>query len=297
MASPIDPVQAELVETLEQAGTQTKQLENVLARMMKVLVDNGFQIAVDVVGMTNEIEQKIALAQRDTKRINGMLDHLEELLGTFALLTSTLNLDQVLEEVMDMVIKLTNSERAYLMLRNQDSGELSMAIARNWDRETLSEGDAIFSRSVVMSALEQGKPIVTTNAQADQRFQNALSIVSNHMRAILCVPLILRGQTVGVLYADNRINQSIFEPDYIPIFAAFGTQAAIAIENARMYTRVREDLNEALNQLENLRIEIDQSKVDRQVEEISESDFFKQLTQSARTLRARQANNSGAVVK
>ncbi|MDZ4763837.1 MAG: GAF domain-containing protein [Chloroflexota bacterium] len=295
MASPIDPVQAELEETLAEAGTQTKQLENILARMMKVLIDSGFQVAVDVVGMAAEIQQRIELAQRDTKRINGMLDHLEELLATFALLTSTLELDQVLEEVMDMVIKLTNCERAYLMLRNQETGELSMAIARNWDRETLSEGDAVFSRSVVMSALEQGKPIVTTNAQADQRFQNAMSIVSNHMRAILCVPLVLRGMTVGVLYADNRINQAIFEPDYIPIFGAFGTQAAIAIENARMYSRVKEDLNEALNQLESLRIEIDHSKVDRQVEEISESDFFKNLTATARSLRARQTKTTSVV--
>lgn len=292
MASPIDPIQEELVNTLAEANTQTRHLESILARMMKVLIDSGFQVAVDVVGMTAEIGQRIELAQRNTTRVNGMLDHLEELLATFALLTSTLNLDQVLEEVMDMVIKLTNSERAYLMLRNQDTGELTMAIARNWDRETLTESDAVFSRSVVMSALEQSKPIITTNAQSDIRFQNAMSIVSNHLRSILCVPLVLRGSTVGVLYADTRINQAIFEPEYVPIFAAFGTQAAIAIENARTYTRVKEDLNEALNQLESLRIEIDHAKVDRQVEEISESDFFKQLSESARSLRARQANGN-----
>jgi GAF domain-containing protein len=258
--------------------------------MMRVLVDNGFQIQVDVVAMTVEIEQNIAQAERDAKKVNAMLDHLEELLATFALLTSSLELDQVLEEVMDIVIKLTGAERAYLMLRNQDTGELSMAIARNWDRETLIEGDAVFSRSVVMSALEQGTPIVTTNAQSDTRFQNAMSIVSNNMRSILCVPLVLRGVTVGVLYADNRITQAIFQPEYVPVFGAFGTQAAIAIENARMFRKVKEDLNLALTQLESLRIEVDETKLSRQVEEITKSEYFKHLTESVRSLRQRNTD-------
>lgn len=287
MTSLIDPVQANLETTLAQVTQQSRQLEAILSRMMRVLVDNGYQIQVDVVGMTVEIEQNIAQAERDAKKVNAMLDHLEELLGTFALLTSSLELDQVLEEVMDTVIKLTGAERAYLMLRNQATGELSMAIARNWDRETLTEGDAVFSRSVVMSALEQGTPIVTTNAQSDTRFQNAMSIVSNNMRSILCVPLVLRGVTVGVLYADNRITQAIFQPEYVPVFGAFGTQAAIAIENARMFRKVKEDLNEALTQLESLRIEIDETKLNRQVEEITESEYFRQLSESVRSLRQR----------
>lgn len=287
MTSTIDPVQASLEMRLAQAAQRSRQLETILSRMMHVLVDNGFQIQVDVVAMTAEIEQNIAQAEHDAKKVNAMLDHLEELLGTFALLTSSLELDQVLEEVMDTVIKLTGAERAYLMLRDQDTGELSMAIARNWDRETLTEGDAVFSRSVVMSALEQGTPIVTTNAQLDARFQNAMSIVSNNMRSILCVPLVLRGFTVGVLYADNRITQAIFQPEYVPVFGAFGTQAAIAIENARVFRKVKDDLDQALTQLESLRIEIDASKVNRQVEEITESEYFKHLTESVRSLRQR----------
>ncbi|PJF25149.1 MAG: hypothetical protein CUN53_14255, partial [Phototrophicales bacterium] len=117
MTSLIDPVQANLETTLAQVTQQSRQLEAILSRMIRVLVDNGFQIQVDVVGMTVEIEQNIAQAERDAKKVNAMLDHLEELLGTFALLTSSLELDQVLEEVMDTVIKLTGAERAYLMLR------------------------------------------------------------------------------------------------------------------------------------------------------------------------------------
>jgi GAF domain-containing protein len=288
MASAIDPVQAELDETLAQAAHQSKQLELILARMMKVLIDTGFQVSVDVVGITTDIEERIALAQRSAKRVNSMLDNLEDMLATFALLTSSLDLDQVLTEVMDTVIRLTNSERAYLMLRNSETGELTMAVARNWDRETLSDNDAVFSRSVVMSAIEGGQPILTTNAQADQRFQNAASIVSNQLRSIICIPLVLRGTPIGVLYADNRISQNTIQMEFIPVFAAFGTQAAIAIENARTFGKVKEDLNQALVQLENLRIEIDRSKVDRQVEEITESEYFQQLSSQVKALRQRQ---------
>src|SRR5205814_767183 len=86
------------------------------------------------------------------------------------------------------------------------------------------------------------------NAQSDARFQSHSSIVSHGLRAILCIPLVLNGQIEGVLYADNRIRQGIFSVDNIPLLAAFGTQAAIAIDKARLHGDAlrRERLEEEL---------------------------------------------------
>src|SRR5690606_14838160 len=133
------------------------------------------------------------------------------------------DLDQVLQEVMDTVIRLTGAERAYLMLRDRATGELDIAVARNWDRENIADSEAVFSRSVVTQALEEGQAIITTNAAADDRFQNAKSIVSNQLRSILCIPLMLHGQATGVLYADNRVTQDVFRQEEIPLLTVFGT--------------------------------------------------------------------------
>jgi GAF domain-containing protein len=145
----------------------------------------------------------------------------------------------------------------------------------------------MFSRSVVNQALKDGKAIVTTNAATDDRFLNAASVVNNQLRSILCIPLIVAGTPQGVLYADNRVTQDIFKGDKIPLLTAFGTQAAVAIANARLYGQVKEDLSKALTELQSLQIAVDRSKLDRQVSQITETDYFQKLSASARTMRGR----------
>src|SRR5262249_36407263 len=148
---------------------------------------------------------------------------------------SSLQLDEVLEQVVDSVISLTGAERAYLMLRETEGGELTIRAARNWDQHTLTDDEVAFSRGVIKISLDKAEPIVTTNAQDDTRFQRFESIVSQGLRSILCVPLLLDNQPMGVLYVDNRFKPGVFNQNIVPFLAAFGTQAAIAIEKARLH--------------------------------------------------------------
>jgi GAF domain-containing protein len=233
-----------------------------------------------------EVQQGVNAVQKRSRRVIEQLEQQKELVRTVALITSSLELDQVLAEVMDTIIHLTGAERAYLMLRERNSDELTIRAARNWDRETISDDEAGFSRSIVNNVLDQMQPIVATNAQGDARFQQMKSVVQHGLRSILCIPLSMRGEVVGVLYADNRIEQGIFSADNIPLLTAFGAQAAIAIENARLFERVKDDLREARRELQHLKIQIDQQKVSEQVSEITESEYFERLSEAARAIRA-----------
>jgi GAF domain-containing protein len=277
----------DLLETLEQSVVEGKQLETILARLLQVLTDNGFQVSVDVVSITRNLHQRLEQGQKSAKLLTSQVEQMERLLRTFTLITSTLDLDQVLDEVMDTVISFTGAERAYLVLRNKKTKELEIAVARNWDRESLSEGEAVYSSGVVQRALREKQTILTTDAATDDRFQDAKSIFDNQLRSILCIPLIIQAEAVGVLYADNRMTQGIFRPDEIPLLTAFGTQAAIAIENARLYGQVKDDLNKALSALQSLQIQIDKGKLEKQVSQITETDYFQRLSASARTMRGR----------
>lgn len=287
MANNQEAPKLDLVDALQQSVVEGKQLETIMGRLLQVLTDNGFQVSVDVTGIVRNLYQRVESTQKGVKSLASQVEQMERLLRTFTLITSSLDLPTVLDEVMDTVISFTGAERAYLMLRDKKSQELEIAVARNWDRESLSENDAVFSRSVVQRALHEKQTILTTNAATDDRFQNVLSVVNNQLRSILCIPLIIQGQAVGLLYADNRITQDIFRPDEIPLLTAFGTQAAIAIENARLYGEVKDDLNKALSQLEDLQIQIDKGKLERQVSEITETDYFQRIASSARTMRGR----------
>lgn len=285
MSQEAEPAITEFSSSLDQLRQQATELQAVLGRTLKALTQHGVQLNVDLDAMAREVQRELGTVQRKSNRVIEQLEKQRELVRTLALITSSLELDQVLAEVMDTVIQLTGAERAYLMLRSKNSDDLQIRAARNWDRETLSEDDAVFSRTIVNAALEQMEPVVATNAQGDARFQEMKSVVQHGLRSIICIPLTLHGRVVGVLYADNRIEQGIFSQDDIPLLTAFGTQAAIAIENARQFGQVKTDLQETRRELESLRIQIDQQKVQQQVSEITETAYFERLTEAARELR------------
>jgi transcriptional regulator with GAF, ATPase, and Fis domain len=279
-----DKQATELLDVLNKTASDGEQLSLVLNRLFQTLTKHGIQISFDINGMVRNVNQGVRDAQKRSRQLIDKLEQSQELVQTFALITSSLELDQVLEEVMDTVIKLTRAERAYLMLKEKGD-ELKIRAARNWDRETLGEDDAFFSRTVVNTALSEGEAIITTNAQTDDRFQGMQSVVSHGLRSIICIPLVLGGKVVGALYADNRIEQGLFSQDSVPLLTAFGTQAAIAINNARTFGRVKDDLDRAQRELKRLQIQIDQSKVQEQVSEITETDYFQKLQSAARSMR------------
>jgi len=172
------------------------------------------------------------------------LEQLRALAGTTALITSSLDLDQVLNEVMDTVIALTGAERGYIMLRDAQTDEMEFRVARNIDLKTLAEGSFIISRTIVEEVAQTGQPVVTTNALSDPRFSAQESVLIYALRSILCVPLINKGTVTGVVYADNRIKDALFGEKELSLLVAFANQAAIAIENARLFHRLQTALNE-----------------------------------------------------
>lgn len=152
-------------------------------------------------------------------------------------LGKSLDLNEVLSQVMDSIIHLTNAERGFLMLYDETSGQLATKAARNVDQKTI-EGEAMnISRTVVERAVASGEGILTSNAQEDARFAEQQSVVGYQLRSIMCAPLIARGFTLGAVYVDNRLMSGVFKADDLDLLMIFANQAAIAIENARLFTQ------------------------------------------------------------
>ncbi len=158
-------------------------------------------------------------------------------------INSSLELDEVLRIVMDNIVRLTKAERGFLMLRD-DKGEMITRIARNWEMESINASEKNVSRTVVQRVIDSGESIVTTNAQEDQRFVGQESIVAFNLRSILCVPLKVKNDLIGVIYADNRIRAGIFAETEKDLLEAFANQAAVAIDNARLFSSLKQTLEE-----------------------------------------------------
>lgn len=171
-------------------------------------------------------------------------------------LGSSLQLSEVLNQVMDAIIELTGAERGFLMLYDEHQ-DLQVTAARNMGRESLDEEDFAISRTVIDLVAKTGEQVVTTNASTDPRFSARESVVAHQLRSIQCVPLRTRGRVIGVIYVDNRIRAGVFDEADLEILSTFATQAAIAIENAKLFTRTDEALSHRLEELSKLQ-EIDQ---------------------------------------
>jgi PAS domain S-box-containing protein len=175
-----------------------------------------------------------------------------------AAINSSLEQAEVLNVVMDTIIQLTGAERAFLMLYEETGGELEVEVARNINRETISGSSFEISRSIVEGVAKSGIPVVTTNAQADPRFAARESIISYNLRSILCVPLKIKDSIIGVIYADNRVASGIFLDADRDVLAAFANQSAVAIENARLFRQIREQLVD-ITEMKNLQDDVFES--------------------------------------
>lgn len=188
-------------------------------------------------------------------------------------LGSSLDLDEVLNQVMDSVINLTGAERGFLILAEPTTGELKLRAGRNIEQETLEHKDMEVSRTLIKTVMETGDGVVTTDAQTDPRFKQHQSVIFFALRSIMCAPLRARGRVIGAIYVDNRAQKGHFVRADLDLLEAFAIQAAIAIENARLYTQTDQALSRRVTELETL------TQIDRQLSAHLELDAVLELTQ------------------
>jgi signal transduction histidine kinase len=177
---------------------------------------------------------------------------LEVLYRVSSVLGASLNLNEVLTQVMDAVIELTQAERGFLMLLDPDTGRLDLRAARNLEQETIESQDMEVSRTVIRNVIESGQGVLTTDAQNDPRFAAQESVIFYSLRSVLCAPLRVRDRIAGVVYLDNRAQSGLFTAQDLEMLKAFASQAAIAIDNARLYMRTDQALAERVSELETL---------------------------------------------
>jgi PAS domain S-box-containing protein len=223
----------------KQAGAVRTVLENTTINLPK-------EASEDI----SNLETLLGQLSKKMEAFENEHSNLLELAGIGQVVNSTLELDSVLQIVMDTIIRLSRAERGFLMLRDEQ-GEMTTRIARNWEQESINSDEFAISRTVIQKVIEVGEPILTTNAQEDPRFGAQESVVAFNLRSILCVPLKVKEDLIGVIYADNRIRSGIFTENERDLLTAFANQAAVAIENARLFSSLKHTLAE-VTELKNL---------------------------------------------
>jgi PAS domain S-box-containing protein len=230
--------------------SQMSRLSNLADELHKLFHESGESISPEITYTLTQISSGLVRTNQQITQAMEEKANLTALANIGAVINSSLDLNEVLRIVMDTIIRLIKAERGFLMLRDEN-GELSTKIARNWEQESLDPSEFEVSRTVINRVATEGVPVLTTNAQEDPRFGQQESIIAYNLRSILCVPLKVKDEITGVIYADNRVRAGLFTETERDLLAAFSNQAAVAIENARLFESVQRTLAE-VTELKNL---------------------------------------------
>ncbi|MFQ3645843.1 MAG: adenylate/guanylate cyclase domain-containing protein [Anaerolineae bacterium] len=176
------------------------------------------------------------------------LSQLRALAQMSASITTSLDIDTVLNEAMDIIIALTKAERGYIVLYDAASESFEVRIQREdtlMSRVARGASPSI-SSTVLHEVISTGQPLLTDNAYKDERLADGASIANFALRSVLCVPLNYREQVIGVVYVDNRMQSGVFTQRELTMLTAFSSTAAVAIANAMYYAEIQALLNDIL---------------------------------------------------
>ena len=225
---------------------QFKDVNTLLMNVVDSLSRSGNPLVSTVIQDITRVSQSLLLLEQSVgDQMKLKQSQLRALMSVGQVINSSMGLRRVLEEVMDSLISLMHAERGFLMLR-ESNGEFAVQIARGIAHINLDEEAFKVSKTVVRKVVESSAPVLTTNAQADPRFDAQMSVAAYQLRSILCVPLKLKDDLIGVLYVDNRAHAGIFKENDLELISGFADQAAVAIDSARLF----EDLQESHRELE-----------------------------------------------
>ena len=197
------------------------------------------QVSSTNLELTQLIRGLVHLREDVKKRFDAQRETMQALSEVGSVINSSLGLKRVLDEVMDTMIVLMKAERGFLMLKDE-SGDFRVQIAGDSKHHDLTEDVFAISKSIVREVLEKGKTILTTNAREDPRFEQQASVAAYQLLSIICAPLKVKDNLIGVIYVDNRAQKGIFTDDELALISTFANQAAVAIDNARLFDGLQE---------------------------------------------------------
>jgi len=151
-------------------------------------------------------------------------------------LSSSLELDSVLRNVMDRVISLMHASRGFIVLVDPVTNEMSVQMGGG-ETDTEKSRHFLGSKTVIDHVVKSGQAVVSTDASLDDRFKGQQSVILQNLRSIIAVPLVTKGKVIGAVYVDNPFRAAIFEEKDKEFLQAISDLAAIAIDNARQYER------------------------------------------------------------
>lgn len=241
-----DNHQTTAIGELRQLKLMVEEVDASLRSQREILKRRGLNLPPMVLQTLSAVQTDLEKLESGLVEDQTELGQLRALAETSAMINSSLDLDEVLAQAMDVVINLTDAERGHIILKDPHTGALDFKVTRDNELGGSRRGDGSVqvSNTIINEVIETASPLLADNAYKDERLQGNQSIANLALRSVLCVPLNYRDKVTGVVYVDNRLRSGVFTEREKNLLFSFANQAAVAIENARLFTEIQATLTE-----------------------------------------------------
>jgi PAS domain S-box-containing protein len=154
-------------------------------------------------------------------------------------------LEKLIDTLMRTAIEHAGAERGLLILERSAGQRIEAEATTSGDsiivrlREA-SLAEAMVPEAIVNYVVRTQESVILDDASAQNPFSADMYIRRHHARSILCLPLINRGKLIGLLYLENNLTPHVFTPTRIAVLKLLASQAAISLENTRLYSDLEE---------------------------------------------------------
>lgn len=172
-------------------------------------------------------------------------------------MVSTFDLQQVLEDTMQLAAAVLDAGAAALMLVDEKRQELIFEYAAGDMGSALHKQRTLLDEGIAGWVATHGEPVIANKARSDPRFSDKVDTRTGLLtQSVLCVPIQMRGKTIGVLEALNKRSDEGFDSEDLDLMITTANQAAIAIENARLYQSLRDERDRIIQSQETVRRQV-----------------------------------------
>ena len=220
---------------------------------------------VDLFNIVIELSVQEYTTQMANKQKEEEIAKMSALMEASIIINSTRNLDELLKIIMQSAEKVMQAEASSVFLIDSEKNELYFEMATGPKEEELKKIRLKMGEGIAGWVAYTGEALLVPDVSKDPRFAKRVDEQTKFItRSVICVPLKVRNQTIGVVQVLNKISGQSFSKSEIKFLEALASQAAIAIENANLYEHLEEraeQLNKELKEaninlsIEKLRIE------------------------------------------
>jgi len=195
-----------------------------------------------------------------SQSVSVSIDLLSVLKSTQAI-SSEIHRENLFAVLIRIMIESAGAEKCSLLLRNDTDGQYYVEAVQNGkagvyrDLSPVILSPVLFTESkdlcveIVQQVIRTGEALIINNAAADSNWQHNPYVQNNQIKSVLCFPILYQNQAKGLVYLENNLYEDLFTADRLEALQIISSQAAISIENARLYASMEEQVRQRTLQL------------------------------------------------